>query len=41
MRWHVIEIYEDKKKSTVQSSLDEFVRKAKRSAPYTAIHLLQ
>jgi hypothetical protein len=29
------EIYEDKKKATVQSSLDKFVRKAERPAPPT------
>jgi hypothetical protein len=27
------EIYEEKKKATVQSSLDKFVRKAERPAP--------
>jgi hypothetical protein len=35
------EIYEEKKKAIVQSSLDKFVRKAERPAPSTAIHLLQ
>jgi hypothetical protein len=46
------EIYEDKKKAILQSSLDKFVRKAERPPPSTyrqpstfhistAIHLLQ
>jgi hypothetical protein len=34
------EIYEEKKKAIVQSSLDKFVRKAERHIS-TAIHLLQ
>jgi hypothetical protein len=35
------DIYEEKKKAIVQSSLHKFVRKAERPEPSTAFHLLQ
>jgi hypothetical protein len=35
--WHVIERYmKSRKKATVQSSLDKFVRKTERAAPSTS-----
>jgi hypothetical protein len=36
MHWHVIERYEEKRKATVQSTLNKFVRKAERPAPSTS-----